>query len=261
MQHACGEKGEICERGRRKRAEEGANGPAGVDVCEQLMNSVRVEREQVDGVGWLAVTDPLSYRVEVMTFRVDVVRSPDPEGDGGPEDVISELLELLQPVHSLKHLRFLGFYNLRWDPTDVRIASIETLTLHEDIHEANRPYEPAPAHPHPHPLLFLSQPSLPLSPYYYQTFLDFLSIFPNLRTLNLSGYAPLENKADEMTPIHPSGTSTFLKRHPHLDLLLKGLKDSKVVEFFYRTDFESERELRLRREGPRKEWEGEWWNL
>ncbi|BGO96466.1 hypothetical protein NBRC10513v2_003398 [Rhodotorula toruloides] len=205
--------------------------------------------------------DPLSYRVEVMTFRVDVVRSPDPEGDGGPEDVISELLELLQPVHSLKHLRFLGFYNLRWDPTDVRIASIETLTLHEDIHEANRPYEPAPAHPHPHPLLFLSQPSLPLSPYYYQTFLDFLSIFPNLRTLNLSGYAPLENKADEMTPIHPSGTSTFLKRHPHLDLLLKGLKDSKVVEFFYRTDFESERELRLRREGPRKEWEGEWWNL
>ncbi|BGP07598.1 hypothetical protein JCM10049v2_003436 [Rhodotorula toruloides] len=196
-----------------------------------------------------------------MTFRVDVVCSPEPEGDGCPEDVISELLELLQPVHSLKHLRFLGFLSFGWDPTDVRIASIETLTLHEDVREANRPYEPAPAHPHPHPHLFPSQPSLPLSAYHYQTFLDFLSIFPNLRILNLCGYAPLDDKADEITPIQPGGTSTFLKRYPHLDLLLQGMTDSKVVKVFYRTDYVSERELRLRREGPRKEWEGEWWNL
>ncbi|BGO91167.1 hypothetical protein NBRC10512v2_003434 [Rhodotorula toruloides] len=157
-----------------------------------------------------------------MTFRVDVVCSPEPEGDGCPEDVISELLELLQPVHSLKHLRFLGFLSFGWDPTD---------------------------------------PSLPLSAYHYQTFLDFLSIFPNLRILNLCGYAPLDDKADEITPIQPGGTSTFLKRYPHLDLLLQGMTDSKVVKVFYRTDYVSERELRLRREGPRKEWEGEWWNL
>ncbi|BGP24211.1 hypothetical protein Rt10032_c03g1662 [Rhodotorula toruloides] len=205
--------------------------------------------------------DPLSYRVEELTFRVVIVCSPDLERDGCPEDVISGLLELLQLLHSLKHLRFLGVVNLGWDPTDIRIVSVDTMTLHEDVREANRPYEPAPAHPHPNRNLVASQPSLPLRPVDFNPSLNFLTIFPNLRTIYLSGYAPLKNKADEMTPIKPGGASGFIKQHPHLALLLKGVKDSKVVEIFYRTDSVSERELRLRREGPGKKWEGEWWNL
>ncbi|BGP31625.1 hypothetical protein JCM10296v2_003397 [Rhodotorula toruloides] len=154
-----------------------------------------------------------------------VLRKPAPQPL--PEDVILELLELLQPIHSLKHLRFLGFLNIGWGPTDMRIASIDTSTLHEDVREANRPYNPA-------------------APTRFNPYANVVDVQP---------------KADEMTFIKPGGTSSFIREHPHLNLFLEGLKGGKIVEVFYRTDFVSERELRLRREGPGEEREGVWWIL
>ncbi|BGO96500.1 hypothetical protein JCM10021v2_000134 [Rhodotorula toruloides] len=110
------------------------------------------------------------------------------------EQVIPALLEFMQSTASIKHLRFFGFVDLRWWKNDIRIDSIESLTLHE--HPSGTDYSESP-----------ERKNLSALPH-------FLSMFPSLRKLNLSGVGLLSD-TDESLALDSCSFSTSASPNPY----------------------------------------------
>ncbi|BGP07631.1 hypothetical protein JCM10049v2_003471 [Rhodotorula toruloides] len=243
--------------------------------------------------------------IQVMTLSLGKCEEPDTVYY---EEVIPTLLEFMQPTTSIKHLRFFGFGDLRWWKNNIRIDSIECVTLHE--HPSGTDYSQTTQRD--------NLASLP----------HFLSMFPSLRKLIISGFGLLTDESVSATPMPPGSfaapsgndsssqsdnlVSTYLpsvfKILPHRPLrtlvsaipasvsetvatssgllgadkpsipttspsfffldhadrlasLLADLQKSRVEEVRYRSNVESEREVRIRREGRGGQWEGEWWDV
>ncbi|BGO91201.1 hypothetical protein NBRC10512v2_003472 [Rhodotorula toruloides] len=242
--------------------------------------------------------------IQVMTLSLGKCEEPDTVYY---EEVIPTLLEFMQPTTSIKHLRFFGFGDLRWWKNNIRIDSIECVTLHE--HPSGTDYSQTTKRD--------NLASLP----------HFLSMFPSLRKLIISGFGLVTDESVSATPIPPGSfaapsgndssqrdnlVSTYLpsvfKILPHRPLrtlvsaipasvsetvatssgllgadkpstpttspsfffldhadrlasLLADLQKSRVEEVRYRSNVESEREVRIRREGRGGQWEGEWWDV
>lgn len=94
-----------------------------------------------------------------------------------------------------------------------------------------------------------------------ESIVPFLTMFPSLRILTFSGFLLLSDECDPAAPIPPGSFSDFVQREERLAELLEDIQHSSLVELNYRTSIKSKRELRLRREGPGKEWDGEWWTV
>ncbi|CDR48063.1 RHTO0S16e00474g1_1, partial [Rhodotorula toruloides] len=157
------------------------------------------------------------------------------------EEVIPTMLELMQPSTSIKHLRFFSFIDFRWWANDIRMGSVESVTLYE------------------HPSSVSDSPDLKQGR--LTSLQPFLSMFPSLRSLRFSGLGLLAVGGDAPPPIAPDSFSVFIQHEPRLASLLASLRDTRVEEVRYRTTVKSDRELRIRRARPTEEFEGEWWNM
>ncbi|BGP07599.1 hypothetical protein JCM10049v2_003438 [Rhodotorula toruloides] len=176
--------------------------------------------------------------IQVLSISLSKCKTP---GSVYYEEVIPTMLELMQLGSPIKHLRFLDFTELRWWQNNIRIVSIECVTLLE------RP--PDPDYPQ-------SSDGGNLA-----SLVPFLSMFPSLQKLVFSGFELLTNESVAEAPIPPGSFTTFVQHEPGLSRLLYNLQISRVVEVTYRTSAKSLRELRIRRDRPAAPWEGEWWNV
>ncbi|EGU11906.1 Proteophosphoglycan ppg1 [Rhodotorula toruloides ATCC 204091] len=120
------------------------------------------------------------------------------------------MLELMQPNPSIKHLRFVNLIDFRWWASDIRIDSVEAVTLYE------------------HPSRTSDAPTLKQGR--LASLQPFLSMFPSLRNLRFSGLGLLTDENDAPPPIAPDSSSTFIQQERRLASLLASLRDTRVEE-------------------------------
>lgn len=202
--------------------------------------------------------NPRRFAGNDLTIQVDsisLVKCEEPN-ELFYEEVIPTMLELMQPNPSIKHLRFVNLIDFRWWASDIRIDSVEAVTLYEHpSRTSDAPVRPPTCH-----LGFASSSHITCLQTLKQGRLaslqPFLSMFPSLRNLRFSGLGLLTDENDAPPPIAPDSSSTFIQQERRLASLLASLRDTRVEEVRYRLTVKGDRELRIRRARPTEEFGG-----